>query len=402
MQSTKSVHALHNLFKGYHQPLSLSKQQSEKLLNGIKSSFREQLSREYGPSGDTATTSSKAADQRRQERDPAAAQHFKSILANPLFSYTHPAAPAVRGLETLSERDPMDVFDHALAKGMMNLRAATGCLVAKNRQLIGQSPAAMASSKTATRVIQWLRTSGHDEQLDFISRKSKYNTFLHALMPFVVAEEQEAVVWQWIARLMGDQTLGLKDNARADRASHLLSTLIRVQSQPHHGSLNAAINTILRVEQELKNCPYLPKLLAHSWRSVSWMTTVEAFSRTTPSQELYEAHIATAERLSLSVPVETAHLHLYHPTHPDHRAALNLFNKDSISKLLAPYENDELTIEQSKAPLQVLSWLVLLGHDTIDHLRRIGESREANRIQQLLSSRIHGFWKSPKHPDLLL
>jgi hypothetical protein len=266
--------------------------------------------------------------------------------------------------------------------------------------LIGQPPAAMASSKTASRVVQWLRTSGFEENLDFTKRGHKL--FIESLMPFLVAEKQEAVVWQWINRVIDDPSLGLDDEIRTGRASRLLSSLIHVQCQPHHGSLNTAISTILRVEQDFKHHPLLPKLLTLSWRSVSWMTTVEAFSRVTPSQELYEAHMATAERLSLSVPVETAHLHLYHPTHPDYRAALSLFNdEDAISKLLAPYPDVKLATEQTKQVLEVPSWLALLGHDTIDYLRQIGKSREAQHIQQLLSSRIHGVFASTNFPHLL-
>ncbi|KAI9171485.1 hypothetical protein HJFPF1_00968 [Paramyrothecium foliicola] len=400
MYSTKSVQALHNLFKGYHQPLPLSKQQSEKLLSGIKSSFREQLNREYGPSSDDASSQAKPAEARRHERDPAATQHLKSILANPLFSYTNTAAPTVRKLKTIPERDPIDVFDHAVAKGMMTIRAAAGCLVAKSQQLSKQPHTAVASSGTAKRILQWLRTSGQEDHLDFLDHK--HTLFVQTLTPFLVAEGLEAVIWEWLTRTMRDDSLALSDEERATRASFLLSRLVRAQCQPHNGSLNNAITTILRAEQEFKEHPSLPKLLALSWRSVSWMTTVEAFSRTTPSQDLYEAHMATAERLSLRVPVETAHLHLYHPTHPDHSAALSLFNDSStIDRLLGKFYKLGPANERSKMPLNVMAWLALLGQDTIEHLRQAGKAQDAENIQELLEARLSSVFNPSTLPHLL-
>ncbi|UKZ66582.1 uncharacterized protein TrAtP1_007754 [Trichoderma atroviride] len=91
MFSTKSVQSLRKLFAGYHEPLPISKQQSQKLLDGIKASFRSQLDREYGRSSSdhTPAPTKSTGETSPQARRSAASLHLKSVLSNPLFSYNN-------------------------------------------------------------------------------------------------------------------------------------------------------------------------------------------------------------------------------------------------------------------------------------------------------------------------
>lgn len=282
MFSTKSAKSLRKLFAGYHEPLPLSTQQSQQLLDGLKASFRTQLDREYGQSLDTSSSvPAKAADASHPKaRHLAATQHLKSILSNPLFSYNKDAASALPSALPVPKRDPMDVFDHAVAKGMMTLKAATGCMLAKRQQLSSPSSrAGLSSSETAYRVVRWLRSSEAGVNMEFLDNQP----FIRALAPFLVAEGLEPVAWEWIAQSMGDASRATDGELRLKRASFLLAQLVRIKSQPQYGNLDAAITTILDAEQQFQQNPLLSRLLILPWRSVSWLSTVESYSRSAPS-----------------------------------------------------------------------------------------------------------------------
>lgn len=386
MFSSKPARSLQTLFAAYHEPLPLSKQQSRKLLNGLKTSFRRQLDHEYGHASDPAVVSANFKGRRPEVRHSAATRHLKSILSNPLFSYPgHSAPPKILSSPPASNRDPMDVFDHAVARGMMTLLAATGCIMAKRRQLATSGPdASLASSETAARVVRWLRSTGVFADLTFLDNLQ----FIRSLAPFLVAEGLEAVAWDWITRTVNDESGTWSDFVRTGRASLVLCELVRAKSQPHHGDLDAAIATILEAEQRFHRSPLLPHLLTLSWRSVSWISTVESHSRTTPSEELFDAHLATADLLPEPFPVERAHLGLYHPTHPDLAPALRFFNdKTSLRKLVLRLHPGKMDTAKLKG-LGVIPWIAFLGHDTVKFLTRLGRNRDAEDVTELLRSEL--------------
>lgn len=389
MFSTKSAQSLRKLFAGYHEPLPISKQQSQKLLDGLKTSFRSQLDREYGrSSSDGAATPAKSGDADPQARRSAATLHLKSILSNPLFSYDNNNKQTASHLPKalwVSDRDPMDVFDHAVSRGMMTLKAATGCLVAKGQQMSAATEAnsPVTSSDTALRVVRWLRSSGAEGNLQFLDKAA----FVRALAPFLIAEKMEGVAWEWIIRTM-NETADISEEQRIARASSLLSQIVRIKSQTHYGNLDAAIQAILEAEQLFQHNPSLPKLLVQPWRSVSWLSTVESYSRAMPTEKLFEAHMATAERLPRPFPVETAHLHLYHPTHPDHVPALQFFNdKKRLRKLVQALGPEKLNLAKFTG-MGTIPWIAFLGHDTVNHLKQSGRSEEARGITQILRSEL--------------
>ncbi|GKU10313.1 unnamed protein product [Fusarium langsethiae] len=329
MFTTKSVQSLKNLFASYHEPLPLSKQQSQKLLDGLKTSFRKQLDREYGESSNSpAQPVAKSVDPTNHARLSATNLHLKDILANPLFSYnkdvasTFPKSLAPPTLATPA-RDPIEVFDHAVARGLMTPKAAIGCMHAKAKQLQTQEAglAGLATSGVSGRVIRWLRSCGAEQDLRFMDNQ----TFIRTLAPFLVAEGMEEVAWEWL------------------------------------------------------------------------FSTVESYSRPAPSEELFDAHIATADRLSQPLLLERAHLHLYHPTHPDHLPALNFFkDKERLRKLV----NSIGPKKAKPAKLSTVSWLAFLGHDTVNHLSLSGRTQEAQGVTELLQAEMASLFNDKLEPAL--
>ncbi|KAM3535557.1 hypothetical protein MY4038_001242 [Beauveria bassiana] len=402
MFSTKPVNSLRKLFAGYHEPPGLSAQQSQKLLDALKSSFRLQLEQEYGQTALTKHTNHKSKSLSNSSsasngvvRHSAASRHLRSILANPLFSYNKnsvTAAATIPSPLSLPKRDPMDDFDHAVAKGLMTLNAAAGCIMTKQKQIdareLDTGPA--SSSGTALRVVRWLRSTGAENDLAFL----EHQAFVKALAPFLIAEKMEEIAWQWIQQTM-QRSDSLDEDARLRRASFLLAQIVHVKSQPQHGNLDGAIATILRAEQLLAKNPLLSKLLVLPWRSVSWLTTVESYSRLAPSERLFDAHLDTASRLQQPLSVETAHLHLYHPTHPDPALAMQFFrDKKELRRLVHGITQEQFTQAKQKS-LGAVPWVAYLGYDTVNHLTLSGLGEEAQTLTQILQEELAGLF-TPK------
>jgi hypothetical protein len=385
MQSTKAARSLKNLFAGYHEPMPISKQQSQKLLDGLKTSFRQQLDKEYGR-GPSSAAKPNDADSLPVARRSAANQHLKAILLNPLFSYEKDVGTTLPNPKPLPTRDPMDVFDHAVSRGMMTLKAATGCMKAKRQQLqmYPDANSRASDSETAVRVVRWLRSSQYASDLDFLGDRP----FVQAILPFLVAEGLEHVAWEWTSRTINDTSNTVSSNERRKRASFLLSELVRVKSHPQYGNLDAAIATLQEAEQSFQSSPLLPKLLTLPWRSVSWLSTVESYSRSAPSAGLFNAHLDTANRLHHSVEVEKAHLHLYHPTHSDYTPALRIFqDTKKLQKIVEGITPETFNTAKSKG-MGIVPWIAVLGHDTVNYLTKSGRSQEAEGVKEMLQSEL--------------
>ncbi|RDA96028.1 hypothetical protein CP533_5787 [Ophiocordyceps camponoti-saundersi (nom. inval.)] len=375
MFSTKVARSVRNIFANYIEPPSLSRKQSEKLLNGLKTSFRSQLDREYG------NASSNTASRDAETRPSAASQHLKSILSDPLFCAKSPPAQGNASPSHTLKRDPMDVFDQAVSKGMMTFEAATGCLLTK-KLILDRAEVDSASSDTVSRVMRWLRLSGHEEDLCFLHVYRKFH-FVRSLMPFLIYERQESVVWNWIARLINGDGMKLHTASRRSCATRLLTELVTAKIQSCHGGLDAAISTMLEAEQRFQNSPSLQRLLTASWRCISWSSTVNIKMTNPPSEKLFEAHLLTARHHLQPLPIESAHLRLHHPTRPNLEPAVNLVrDKTQIKELVSAHKPD-MFLFHSK-----LLWLAYLGRDTVTSLTRLGRDDEADQVTNLLRSEL--------------
>ncbi|RDA85382.1 hypothetical protein CP532_6425 [Ophiocordyceps camponoti-leonardi (nom. inval.)] len=379
MFPTKVARSVRDIFANYIEPPSLSRKQSEKLLNGLKTSFRSQLDREHGHA---------AANQALRDaevRPSAASQHLKSILSDPLFSCvkSSPAAAAQSNVppSPVLKRDPMDVFDHAVSKEMMTFEAATGCLLTK-KLILDRAEVDPASSDTVSRVMRWLRLSGYEEDLRFLHLHKRIH-FVRSLMPFLIYERQESVAWNWISRLIDGDGMTPVPSSRSYCASRVLTELVAAKSQPQHGGLDAAISTMLEAEQRFQNSPSLQRLLIASWRCISWISTVNAETTKAPSEKLFDAHLVTARDHLMPLPIESAHLRLHHPTRPNLEPAVDLVrDRTQIRKMVSAFEPAMFKFHSK------LLWLAYLGRDTATSLTRLGRDDEADKVTDLLRSEL--------------
>lgn len=390
MYQTKAARSLKTLFAKYHEPPQLSNQESQKILDGLKSSFRDQLDREYGVGPQSSSTSSQNPSHHHEgpKRHPAAQRHLKHLLSNPLFSYqqfqkadtaisAHPSSSLMPPQEQLAtaRREPLDVFDHAVSRGLMTLKAATGILIAKRKQhQSGQDT--LEKEGAARRVVRWLRSSRSQNDLAFLDDRP----FMGELMPFLVREGLDEVAWEWISRLLSPAHDSSTFNHRSRSASHLLSELVRLKSLPQDKDLDAAMMTLVQARDRFRRSPVLPHLLLPPWQKLSWLATVSSYTHTKPSLKAFDAHMETSTRLSSPVEVEKAHLSLYHPAQADPSPALRLL-KDRVA--LERLASSSHTLDKGREQGEP-SWLAELGNDTVNYLAWSGRKDEAQELMVIL------------------
>lgn len=407
MLGTKTLmNPLNALFASVHHPPPLDARQSLRLLNAMTTSFRKHLDEEHGylsqdaspRSTYTPKTSSLPVnvsyDPHRQPTD----RHVRAILSNPLFSYRPPKTVSS---ESPTERDHMDVFDQAVAKGLMDLKRAAGVLIAK-RQAIAQSASisvheGMATSGTAHRVVSWLRSSGLERDLSFVQHQPLVNN----LIPFMVEEGLDEVVWSWLERWMETKGDSSAKTSHSARASSLLTALVRAKISP--GSpLDAGYATLIRADDMFSDHQAFSHAALAPWRTLSVMSTILAWQRSPPSEVLFDSFASMSESLRFVsfIKIDRAHLDLYHPKHPDATAALNCLRSPLLDRLrdrlgsLGQAEKGHVNTFGVRDPKSIAKSVVLMATDAAQHLKRTGDAAQAEWVGNLLLEKLGDFLRT--------
>lgn len=362
-----------------HQPLPMTHRESQQLLNSITSSFRRNLDKEHPWQPDNAIARDrlaqavmKDAGQKHRPTD----RHLGSILSNPLFA--QPQA-ATHGTSTALQVHH-DVFETAVAKGMMTPIRAAGYLAAVHKDLRKSAleiPAAMAASGAGLRTVQWLRASGAENSLDFLGDRHLPTL----LARFMFAEGLEEVAWMWLSRL-STQLASLPRDVKTQRT--LVNFLFAIrEAQAYLGvstglaqtSLDSGYSTFLRANKTVpSNDPVALRGLQQYWRSLSWSSTVDASLYQSPSAPLYEMFVDVG-RTWKTHKQDLAHLELHHPMHPDHASAVAYLHNKNVAETAARLQDSEHYVQR----------MVSLGTDTVHRLNQVGEETEASWISEFMS-----------------
>ena len=358
-----------NKFK-IHPPLPLNPRESKQLLNLLTTSFRQKLDREHGfetspdytePSQpiQRAKHTGSFKTRRRSNSDSESRptdRHMRSILTNPLFNIL----PMSK--QSKAERDPMDVFDQALAKGMMDLHYAKICLQAKKREIL-KSPVisvreGMKDSGAGMKVLRWLVSSGIANDNEFL----KDPIFADILMQYVVAEGLQEVVWKWVKRSFEDypKLLHIPVHDRAVARQELVRPLMRLVKAEAEGHvcLDSAYMCLSRATGYLKGFPssQIRELLGPPGRYVSYETTMKHSRHLPASESSFDSFLALIPIIYGDYHFQFAHLHLLHPARPSASLALEYLQRFDASRA-----NDPLPLFNN--PSQE-SGIIQLGLDT--------------------------------------
>lgn len=368
----------------FHQPLPLNRREAQRLLDTLTTSFRKHLDREHGWLPDEGPSHGQPLSAHRRPTD----HHLSTILSNPIFNPppvdgTHKNAGSARtkqGVASISKQT--DVFDRAVAGGMMSKTRAHGFLISVRdgirRSSVMSVQDGMRASGAGLRVANWIRSSGMEENMAFVSNVN----FMRLLVQFMLAEGLEDRVWLWLQRLrdMGPS---------APRWTYLLGSLVRAKTMDGP-TLDAAYASILRGEEMFKDRPHASTLL-HPWFILFWQSTVRAWRYSPGSEDLFENYVAISDHLRRPLPLERAHLDLHHPN-PDK------VTPDRAVRLLteqAPARGwEELFSSHPGGLRQGVTQVMALGLDTVKYLSQAGDTALAQRILGILQRDIEPLYPS--------
>lgn len=139
--------------------------------------------------------------------------HLHTILSGPHFNnvpvWYHVStakSPNVSGEQSLhqlqqSPDSPMTLFSKCVSAGTATYRIATACLEHELKNALASSDVrlyeSLKSSGAGTTVLNWLNSSSHGGNLSFLV----HARLRKALIPFIIAEEKEHLIWEWMQEL---------------------------------------------------------------------------------------------------------------------------------------------------------------------------------------------------------
>ncbi|KAG0649815.1 hypothetical protein D0Z07_3826 [Hyphodiscus hymeniophilus] len=323
-----------NKFK-IHPPLPLNPRESKQLLNLLTTSFRQQLDAEHGefrkdPKLSNAQKGQEKTRRRMRSFSDSNARptdrHMNLILTNPLFVLN------TDGKALAANRDPMELFDIAVAKGMMTINYARACLNAKKHEII-QSPVptireGMKESGAGLKVLRWLVSSGTANNNDFLMSAP----FAQILMEYLVAEGLQEVCWKWIQR--GFQSIPQYFATHGEENQVLHKTLRREIVTPLYHlvkaeasgdvSLDSAYLCLSRAVGYLAGSPAgrLRDLLSGAGWYLVYESTELHSQRPPPTPSAFDSFFSLIPVLSKNPGYQLAHMSLIHPFEPSTDLAL--------------------------------------------------------------------------------
>ncbi|KAI0900036.1 hypothetical protein F4806DRAFT_454836 [Annulohypoxylon nitens] len=377
---TTSLKSLKNFLPPIHHPLPLNNRESRQLLESITTSFRKNLDKEHPweNSKDESIRQKTAHLKRdRQLLKPAPTpstnrpteRHLHAILSHPLFTHQERT-------QSTAALDPLHVFDTAVSRGLMTPRRAAGFLAKVWTQLVaegGDVKQAMAKSGAGLRVVQWMRTSGLENNLQSLSKID--TPFFANLIPFMYAEGLEELVWTWVARLGAEKEIEVTECNSPTALFRLLQAISKEKegSQAGMHGLDDSYKALIQAYDILR--PDENKAVFGSykkaWRDLSWQSTVLASQYLKPSAPTFDAFVDVGR--SLRAPIDIAHLELHHPVTPDHTAAVQFMHE----KINEADRIKNFPIYRTR--------LVCLALDTADRLKEVGDVEEVSWIERLLT-----------------
>ncbi|KAK8085231.1 hypothetical protein PG997_006502 [Apiospora hydei] len=388
---------LNSLKKGLlpriHQPLPLNQRESQQLLNSITSSFRKHLDQEHpwqssSSSPEAAAVPPSAPISKRLEKAvlsnkelPSNHQpgklrptdyHLDNILSNPLF--TKPQRAGAGG------RKPADIITLGAAADRCPGRSA-GFLASISRIINSQSVLALekrvrlGDTGAGLKVVQWLRSSGLDHNLEFLHN----SVLIKHLAPFLYAEGLEEVVWTWLSRLGARIVSSPEDKETQQAIANIIPYIIKLDESKLGltRALDDSYSAFLRMHQTLESKNrHMERVVKNSWARLSWTSTVDASQRPRPSVPLFEMFTDIGRPWGKQLDI--AHLELHHPTSPDHTSAVKYLHDDgkiaSVAKQVNQAKSDRLSRR-----------MVSLGTDTVQRLNQVGQREEASWVSELMS-----------------
>ena len=359
-----------------HPPLPLNPRDSQKLLSLLNSSFRSQLDQEHP----------KIKSRQRQAIDV----HIDSILRSPLFTGPHQQTSSVtskhfkhdnhrsdsfqRLVKSHDNSNPLEKFRQSVASGKADLEAAQICLdgiwgsIKSLPRWVRREE--MKASQAGPVILNWLWSSGSIHSLSFLRERK----FTGVLMPFIVAERQEALVWRWLQLLRKEVKEIPANETGFPSQIHVQGDIImrlvesRLKCGGHYSSI---IKEFLIAVDEVSTWSYPHEWLSSVLRPAGALLTRFIVKDPQNSNAFrYLDFVKTAEVWNKGGVYE-ALLQIHHPTHPSPAFALR-FLKTRGAKFSSSQKNQLL-----------LKHLCL---DTVQLLAKTDDDQELDFVTEFLQA----------------
>ncbi|KAH7403451.1 hypothetical protein BKA64DRAFT_450425 [Cadophora sp. MPI-SDFR-AT-0126] len=374
-----------------HHPLPLNPRESKQLLNLLTTSFRQQLDTEHPQFriDGTSNASREHQSNRRSRRSSCSEEktptdrHMHSLLTNPLFNIS----TENRYSDVVFSRDPMDIFNQAVAKGMMTTSYAKACLAAKKVQIVRSSVLnvrdGMKDSGAGLKVLKWLVSSGTTNNTEFL----KDVAFVKIMMEYMVAEGLQEAAWKWVKKSLEKLPklclLSGEDFARAQKeVVGPLLLLVRAEAADSGSpiSLDAAYMALSRAAGYLGGLSNseVAKILGPPGWFLIRASVMPQSSRPPPSENAFESFLSLIPVITKSPARYFAHLSLLHPTNPSPDLAL-----DHIRSIVRKSGQKS---PRSKPATESDHHNIQLGLDTANFLLQHHRYTEANEVMEFLRS----------------
>ncbi len=402
MKKTKPLGSLKSIFPPINAPRPLSKQDSQRLLDTVKTSFRTQLDKEHGWAElDRGTTPSMPGSWTAVRVFPPPAtppnyvpparptdRHMSAILGNPLF--TTRSLPKLNKASETTLEGHSAIFENAASRGLMTIPRAQGFLVlvkseVKKTKYVWLMDALKAPGAGLT-VLRWLRSSGQEARLTFLN----HAPFRQLLLQFMVAEGLDSVALGWFDRLMREELSAGHTDKFTSRAGTLLRDLVKAKSRG--SELQGAYATMVSAHNNLLENRVNPAVLYQAWTALAWETTLNSGNRAKPPVSLFDSFVAMG--VSVQPPLlDVAHVNLHRPVDPSARLALHFLRGKDVFKQVPAHAAVEDTwsralTQPASSVERYVHQLKFLGVDTIQHLQQTNKMEEASRLWRLLEEKL--------------
>lgn len=278
----------------------------------------------------------------------------------------------------------MDVFDQAVAKGMMTTTYAKACLQAKksqiNRSSISNIRDGMKKSGAGLKVLKWLLASGTTNNIEFLDDAA----FAKILMEYMVAEDLQEAAWKWI-KISLERHPALAFLSGPELAQARLKVvgplvlLVRAEAENKLKSLDSAYIALSRAAGYLHglSTPEMTNVLGvPGW--FLFKTSIQSRgTRPAPGDACFESFLSLVPVTTLRPGRQIAYLNLIHPTRPSPEKALEYFESVSMNSPIG-------LVNKSKAHLEVRNISIQLGLDTASVLLELHRYSEARWVLEVL------------------
>ncbi|PBP24649.1 hypothetical protein BUE80_DR004514 [Diplocarpon rosae] len=313
-------------------------------------------------------------------------------------------SPKAEGARLVLSRKPMDLFDQAVATGMMTTSLATRFLRAVKGEITRSSfpslRAGMKESAAGLKVLKWLVSSGSTNNIEFLDDQ----VFTSVLMRFLVAEGLQEAAWTWIKRSLARlPSLALLSGEEFIEAQKKvvgpLVLLIRAEALDYTRDLDAAYLSLSRAAGYVAGLPTSDVMTALAPPGLFlFKTSVDSHAeRPPPSEAGFESFLGFAPVITKHPDRFFAHLTLLHPTKPSPDLAFKYIRDIEASKVhgVSPLKNRTPTVNSCRYTIQLcldLANFLLVHHryseaaDVMNFLRanyfKHIELEERGRVEQ--------------------